>query len=273
MRDEDLQSTEAPLVSHLAELRSRIIRGLIELVACSAVAYCFREQLFLILTDPLFAALRMQNLEETLTFRTLAGAFLFHFKAALVTGVFVASPFLFYELWQFVAPGLYKRERRAVMPLCIASSICFVGGALFAYFLVLPDTYAFLLGYAVDLGPQKMMPDINIEEYLGFTLKLLLAFGIAFELPVAVACLAQMGLVTHRTMVRFGRFAIVLAFVFGALLTPPDVISQLMLALPLAGLYGLSIGIAYLFSKRREKANQDLQPAEINSEITEDSSK
>ncbi len=257
-----LDTTEAPLMTHLEELRSRLWRAVLAVLLAGICCYGVHDALFNFLTRPLFYALKSLAFEPTISFRTMSGAFLFHFKTAAFCGLFVASPVLFYQLWRFVAPGLYLQERKALFLMSAASTACFIGGAAFAYFEVLTDVYRFLLGYAIVDGPSmQLRPDINIEEYLGFTLKLLCAFAAAFEMPVLVSLLAYCGLCTHRTLLKFWRYAMVLCFVLGAFLTPPDIISQLMLALPMIALYFISIGLAYLLTRRREGQKEDSECA------------
>lgn len=252
--DDELDSSQAPLTVHLEELRQRLWRSVIAVGIAGILCYGCHDALFDALTRPLFYALKQQGFETSVTFRTLSGAFLFHFKTAMVCGLFVASPVIFYQLWRFIAPGLYANEKKGVCVISAASSLCFVGGACFAYFMVLPDVYTFLLGYSVlDGGAMQMRPDINIEEYLGFTMKLLCAFAIAFEMPVVVVLLSWVGICTYRTFLKYARYATLLCFVMGALLTPPDVVSQLMLALPMLGLYFVSIGFSYVVTRRRER--------------------
>lgn len=251
---DELEASRAPFLEHLEELRWRLWRAILGVLAAAVVCFMFHDALFEFLTKPLFEVLAARDLPQQVKFRTIPGAFLFHFKTALLGGVFFGIPIVLYQAWQFVAPGLYKHERSRALPFVLMSTICFVGGGLFAYYLVLPEAFSFLIGYTITEGPQQLIPDITIEDYLGFTSKLLLAFGIVFEMPVAVGFLSWIGLVTHRTLIRFWRWAIVGAFVLGALLTPPDYITQTMLAIPLIGLYGISIGLAYLITKSREDA-------------------
>ena len=247
----ELEQSRAPFMEHLEELRWRLWRSILGVVGAAILCFMFHQELFNFLTDPLYTVLEKLNLDTQLKFRTIPGAFLFHFKTAILGGAFVGAPIVLYQLWQFVAPGMYKHEKKMAMPFVLMSTVCFAGGALFAYYFVLPQGFEFLIGYAVDTGPKRVVPDITIEDYLGFTTKLLLAFGIVFEMPVAVGFLSGIGLLTHHTMIQWWRWAVVSAFVVAALLTPPDYITQLMLAIPLLALYGLSIGIAYIITKRR----------------------
>lgn len=176
-------------------------------------------------------------------------------------GLFFGTPIILYQLWAFIAPGLYKHEQRVVIPFVMATTLCFVGGAAFAYFLVLPNAFDFLLDYSINVGPQKLVPDINIEEYLDFVLKLLLGFGLAFELPTISAFLALLGLISHRALLTVWRYAIVGIFIVAAVLTPPDVYSQLLMAVPLLFLYGVSIVVCWAITVRRERRAAAAQAA------------
>ncbi|MBU0553550.1 twin-arginine translocase subunit TatC [Myxococcota bacterium] len=253
----ELEGSRAPLLDHLEELRWRTWRALLGVLAAAILCGIFHEELFFFLTNPLFRALEHHELETAVKFRTLTGAFLFHFKTAVFGGLFVSIPWVLYQIWRFVAPGLYKQERMLAFPFVFFSTICFVGGALFSYYLVLPEAFDYLIGLSLKNTTYKMIPDITIEDYLSFTTKLLLAFGISFEMPVATAFFSAIGLITHHMLIRFWRFAVVLAFVLAALLTPPDYITQIMLAIPLLMLYVISVGIAYFFTTRRERAGDE----------------
>ena len=251
--ESELESSRAPFLEHLDELRWRLWRALLGVIAAGIVCAFFYQEIFAFLSQPFYEVMAAKKLGDRMVFRTLTGVFIFQFKAAIFGGLFLGLPVVLYQVWGFIAPGLYKHERKMAMPFVIMSTVCMVGGAAFAYYLVLPQAFDFLLGYAMQ-GPQKLTPDITIEDYFGFTTKVLLAFGVVFELPVAVAFLAGIGVVTHRHLIVFWRWAVVIAFVLAAVLTPPDYVTQLMLAGPLLVLYGISIGIAYLITNARGDA-------------------
>jgi sec-independent protein translocase protein TatC len=192
-------------------------------------------------------------------------------KLSMLAAVFVASPVIFWELWKFVAPGLYAKEKRYALPFVICSVIMFVGGAAFAYFVILPIAYPVLMGMAkgnlsqinelfgikvnMTMGPAVTIePSLTLDHVFGFSIKLLLGCGLIFELPLLITFLAGVGVVTHRSLWRFNRYAIVLSFIIGALITPgPDVMSQILVSVPLVGLYNISILIAWVITKRRER--------------------
>ena len=234
-----------PLTAHLEELRTRIIRSLLAIAAGFLASYGFSERLVTWLLRPLTAI----RPDQALVIGTgVTDAFFTKLKVAGVAGVFVASPIVFYQAWQFVAPGLYERERRIAMPFSAAATFFFVAGAAFCYYLVFPVAFTFFLEEFTSVG---ISPQIRVSEYLTFTSRMLLAFGATFELPVVTFFLARVGLVTHRMMIAGARYAIVVIFIVAAVLTPgPDVASQMLMATPLLVLYALSIGIAYLAGRR-----------------------
>jgi sec-independent protein translocase protein TatC len=238
-----------PLTAHLEELRTRLIRSLIAVAIGFAACYFFAEVLVGWLLRPL-TALRP---DEALVIGTgVTDAFFTKLKVSFIAGVFVASPAVFYQAWQFIAPGLYQREQRVALPFSIAASCFFVAGAAFCYYLVFPVAFRFFLDEFTSVG---IAAQIRVSEYLTFTSRMLLAFGVTFELPVVTFFLARVGLVTHRTMLGWARYAIVAIFIVAAVLTPgPDVASQLLMATPLLVLYALSIGIAYLAARPASEA-------------------
>ena len=233
-----------PLTAHLEELRTRLIRALLSIAIGFAACYGFSEPLVTFLIRPLQSI----RPEQSLVIGTgVTDAFFTKLKVAAVAGIFLASPAVFYQAWQFVAPGLYERERRVAMPFSLAASFFFVTGAAFCYYAVFPVAFRFFLEQftSIDIAPQ-----IRVNEYLSFVSRMLLAFGATFELPVATFFLARIGLVTHRMMMAVWRYAIVVIFIVAAVLTPgPDVASQMLMATPLLILYGLSIVVAWMVAR------------------------
>ena len=248
-----------PLTAHLDELRTRLIRALASVGVGFAGAYWFAEPLVAWLLVPL-TALRP---EESLVIGTgVTDAFFTKLKVSFVAGVFLASPAVFYQLWHFIAPGLYEKERRIALPFSFAASFFFIAGAAFCYYFVFPVAFRFFLEEFSSVG---IAPQIRVTEYLTFASRMLLAFGVTFELPVVTFFLARLGLVTHRTMIGWTRYAIVTIFVVAAVLTPgPDIASQLLMATPLLLLYGLSIGVAWMVAPRTTTDAEDTteRPAE-----------
>jgi len=246
-----------PLTAHLEELRTRIIRAFLATAAGGMLAWIVIEHIVSFLLAPL-AALRPG---ESLIIGTgVTEAFFTKLKVAAIAGIFLASPIIFYQLWRFVAPGLYERERKVALPFSIAASFFFVTGAAFCYWLVFPVAFTFFLDEFASIG---VAAQIRVSEYLSFASRMLLAFGVTFELPVVTFFLARVGLVTHRSLITWWRYAIVIIFIVAAVLTPgPDVASQMMMATPLLILYALSIGVAYMAGRPATSDETSLAPIE-----------
>ena len=234
-----------PFTAHLDELRTRLIRCSIAVLIGTAVAYGFKEKLFDILTLPLVQALPPNG---KIIYTGLPEAFFTYFKVAFITGLLAAAPVIIYQFWMFVAPGLYKKERLFLAPIILVSLLFFAGGSLFGYYFVLPVGYKFFIGFSSETI--QAMP--SMKEYLGLTSKMLLAFGLVFELPIVLTGMAALGITTPDFLKKNRRYAIVLAFIIGAVLTPsPDVVSQVMMAGPLIVLYELSILGARIFGRKK----------------------
>ena len=237
-----------PFLSHLEELRKRLITCAIAVGIGFVISYIFSERLFRILISPL---MRVMPEEDRLIFTNLPEMFLTYLKTALVTGILFVAPVIFYQLWMFIAPGLYQNEKRFVVPFVVFSTILFVGGALFGYFIVFPFGFKFFLGFANEYI--QALP--SVKQYFSFSIKLLFAFGIVFELPVVIFFLSKMGLVTPEFLKKKRKYALLLTFVMAAILTPPDVITQLMMAGPLILLYEIGIIIARIARRRKAAKN------------------
>jgi len=238
-----MDEKKLPLTTHLQELRKRLILSFIAVGGGFALCYAFAEKIFDILAAPL---LKMMPTGGSLIFTSVAEAFFTYMKVAFISGLILASPFVLYQIWAFVAPGLYRNEKKYVVPFVLAGSFFFAIGILFAYTIALPIGFKFLLGFATDF----IKPLPSMKEYLSFSIKFLLAFGLVFEFPVVLVLLARIGVVDAKTLARQRKYAILLIFVFAAILTPPDIISQLIVALPMIGLYELSILLSKLFGKK-----------------------
>lgn len=234
-----------PFTAHLEELRKRLITCFVAVAAGFAISYGFKEKLFQVLTRPLIAVMKQG---ETLIYTGLPEAFFTFLKVAFLSGLILASPVIIYQFWMFVAPGLYDQEKRLLIPIVALSSIFFVGGALFGYFIVFPLGFQFFLGFATE----TIRPMPSMKEYLGFAAKLLLAFGLVFELPLVLTFLARLGIVSVEFLKKNRKYAILLFFVGSAVLTPPDVVTQVMMALPLMVLYEVSIVGARIFGRKKE---------------------
>jgi sec-independent protein translocase protein TatC len=238
-----------PFLRHLEELRKRLIASAIAVGIGFAICYFFSERIFLILIEPLKAVMPEG---DQLIFTALPEMFFAYLKVAFVSGILMASPYLFYQMWMFVAPGLYKQERSLVVPFVLASTLLFVGGALFGYFVVFPFGFKFFIGFSNEYV--KALP--SVKQYFGFALKLLFAFGVVFELPVIIFFLAKLGLVTTELLRKKRKYAILMTFVAAAILTPPDVITQCMMAGPLIILYEVGI-IVSRFARKKEVKEEE----------------
>ena len=239
-----------PFTSHLEELRSRLIKCFVAVGVGFVLCYGFKEQLFAILTAPLISAMKTG---ETLIYTNLPEAFFTFLKAAFLSGILLTSPILIYQFWMFVAPGLYQKERRMLLPIVFLSSLFFIGGALFGYYIVFPWGFKFFLGFASE----TIKPLPSMKEYLSFASKMLLAFGLVFELPLIITFLAKLGLVSVGFLKKNRKYALLLFFAGAAILTPPHVVTQVMMALPLMILYEISILGARIFGKKKEKSKDD----------------
>nr|PZN24338.1 MAG: twin-arginine translocase subunit TatC [Pseudomonadota bacterium] len=253
--DEEVDESAMTLWEHLAELRTRIIRMGLAFLVGAIVAWMFRKEVLTWLTDPFVEAWKQLNIDgkpPSLGFLSPADLFLSYVRLAALSGLVFALPIILYQIWAFVAPGLYSREKRFAAPFVISSCVLFAGGALFGRQFAFPAAFLYLLGFQGQVGELDVQAMLTIPEYLSFVMHLLLAFGFIAELPVLVFFLSIAGIVTHKHLIKFFRYFIVVAFVIAAIVTPPDPLSQLLLAVPLCLLYGLSIGIAFIFSRRRE---------------------
>lgn len=236
---------EMTFVEHLVELRDRLLRVLLAVVIILLCLLPFSNDLYLLLAEPLLARLPDNT---TMIATEVASPFLTPFKLTLVSSIFIAMPVVLYQLWGFIAPGLYKHERRLVFPLLVSSSLLFYLGIAFAYYVVFPLVFAFLISYAPD--GVTVMTDIG--RYLDFVLKIFFAFGLAFEVPVATILAIWAGLTTTEELRAKRPYVIVGAFVLGMLLTPPDMISQTLLAIPMWALFEVGLLLSRFYVKPEE---------------------
>ena len=240
-----IEDLKQPFLSHLTELRSRLIYCAIAIGIGFILSYAFKEKLFKLLVSPLIA--NMAD-DSKLVFTNLPEMFFTYLKTAFVAGLIIASPVIFYQIWMFVAPGLYQREKKYIIPFVLCSTILFAGGALFGYKVVFPFGFKFFLGY--ENSYIQALP--KVKEYFSFSTKLLLAFGIVFELPIVIFFLARIGAVTPELLRKKRKYAVLLTFAAAAIFTPPDVVTQCMMAVPLIILYEVGIIIAQIFGKKRD---------------------
>ncbi len=244
--------TKLPLTEHLEELRTRFIRILIALGVGFVICFLFKERIFGLIVYPLKGIMPEGS---SMIFTSLPEAFFTYLKVSLVASIFLTSPYILYQIWKFVAPGLYSSEKRYMIPFVILSTFFFVGGSMFAYFLVFPLGFAFFLAFATDF----ITPMLTMREYLSFSMKLLLAFGVMFELPIFMFFSAKIGLVNYDVLRKKRKYAILIIFVIAATLTPPDIVTQTMMAVPLVILYEISLWVVKIAEgkKRREAARED----------------
>ncbi|UIJ47016.1 twin-arginine translocase subunit TatC [Sphingomonas cannabina] len=248
----DIDDTQAPLLEHLIELRRRLLYCVVALVVCFGACFYFAREIFAFLVQPLVHA--GQN---KVIFTQIFEAFFVQVKVAFFAAMMISFPVIANQLWQFVAPGLYRNEKRALLPFLIATPVLFIAGAALAYYMAIPIALHFLLSYQGDLGgvQQEALPSVG--NYLSFVMQFLFAFGLAFLLPVVLMLLERAGIVTRKQLVSARRYAIVAAFGLAAVLTPPDIGSQLLLAIPLVLLYELAlIGIWFTERQRSREAKR-----------------
>ena len=238
------EPAEMGFLEHLEELRWRLIKSLAAvLIGAIPCGYFWRRLFNFVILYPLSTA----NPKPHLIFSAPSAAVILSIQTALIGGLIIGSPIVFYQLWKFVAPGLYPQERKLVLPLVIFTTLSFLAGIAFSY-VVLPLFLNFLIGY----GAGTLEPYFKADEYMSFLFKIVLAFGLIFEMPVVAFVLARAGIITHRLLLKYVRFAILIIFIIAAVLTPtPDAVSQLLMALPLMALYGISILVAFYAGKKR----------------------
>lgn len=235
----DLDETRAPLLDHLIELRTRIIRGLLALGAGFAVSFYFADEILGFLIQPLKNA--FPEGEGQLIFTKLPEVFFVELKVALFAGFMVSFPIIANQLWAFIAPGLYAREKRAFLPFLLATPVLFASGAALAYFVVMPVAFTFFLGFGGTAGGLDVQALPSAGDYLSLVMQFILAFGLTFLLPVLLLLLHRAGIVTRAQMTAARRYVIVAIFVVAAIVTPPDPGSQIVLALPLCLLFEASL--------------------------------
>ena len=248
-----MSNREDSFISHLIEMRDRLLRAVLAVVILFVVLFPWAQDLYALLAKPMLASLPQGG---QMIATEVTTPFFVPMKVTLMTAFLLALPWIFYQAWAFVAPGLYQHEKRLGIPLVVASVILFLLGMAFAYFLVFPVVFGFIVGVA----PEGVAVMTDIGKYLDFVMTLFLAFGLTFEVPVAVVLLVKMGMVTVAKLREIRPYVIVGAFVIGAIFTPPDIISQFMLAIPLWILYELGILVAALITRSEPKPGSDYEP-------------
>ncbi len=260
------------LLDHLDELRRRLVRALLAFTVTFMVCFTFSEEIYSFLARPINTALERitaqqlaeQELAEAelppeersaaplpprLVFLGITDPFIIYIKVAALAGIFLGSPFILYQFWAFVAPGLYRREKRLAIPFIFFGSLLFLGGGAFGYYIAFPFAVEFLLGMGLQFEPQ-----ITVTRYLSFLMTVILGLGLMFEMPTLIFMLARLGVVTPRFLLRNSRYAIVLIFIVAAIITPtPDIFNLMIFALPTIVLYFVGIAVAALFGQRQDK--------------------
>jgi sec-independent protein translocase protein TatC len=242
-----MSETQETFLSHLIELRERLVRAIIAFAIASAPALYFSAELYDVLAYPLMANLPQGS---RMIATGVITPFLIPMKIAFMAGFLISLPYLLYQVWAFVAPGLYAHEKRLVLPLVVSSTVLFLAGMLFCYFIVFGKVFAFIASFA----PKSISVAPDIEAYFNFALGMFIAFGLAFEVPVVVVVLVITGLVTVEQLREWRGYVVVAIFVVAAIVTPPDVVSQIALALPMCLLYEAGIIVAQIVQKRRKPA-------------------
>ncbi|MBN1637109.1 MAG: twin-arginine translocase subunit TatC [Deltaproteobacteria bacterium] len=241
-----LEEEKLPITEHLEEFRWRLIKCLAAVGVGFLASYAFSKQIFNFLVAPL---VKVMPENSHLIYTSLPEAFLTYLKVSFFAGLVLATPVILYQIWKFIMPGLYEMERKYVAPFVIVATMFFGIGVAFAFYVVFPFGFKFFLGFSTD----NIYALPALKEYLSLSIRLLLAFGITFELPVFIFFLAKLGIVNHKMLRKQRKYAIIIVVVVAAVLTPPDVISQVLLAVPLLGLYEISIWVAYMVRKPTSK--------------------
>jgi sec-independent protein translocase protein TatC len=251
---ENNQDQPRPFLEHVAELRSLVIWTILWFFITSLLAYAFSDEIFSILVYPFQKALAAKDIHRRLIYTNLTEAFVVYVKVAVFTGFFVTFPFLFLQVWRFVSPGLFKNERRLFFFLLLAIPILFVLGALFAYSVVLPTAFGFFLSFENSYNSVPLQLEAKISEYLSLVMRLLLAFGFCFQLPALLIGLSTLGIIKSQQLIKRWRIAVVLVVAISAVITPPDALSMILLAVPLLVLYTLTIFSIHYLEKRKKHA-------------------
>jgi sec-independent protein translocase protein TatC len=256
-----MSEAKTPLITHLIELRGRVMRCCIVWLLATGLCYFFAQDIYQFLLQPLANAFGAEE-GRRLIATSLTETFTTYLKLAIYGGFFLAFPFVATELYLFIAPGLFKHEKRALAPYLIFAPMLFFAGAAMAYYLVIPKAWAFFLSFEVPKseGALPVVVEAKVSEYLGLVMHIVLAFGLAFQLPIVLTLLIRVGMLATETLVRGRRYAIVILLTIAAFITPPDILSQVLLFIPLYGLYELTIPIGRMIERSRDARAEFVEP-------------
>ena len=260
--NDDIEQSAAPLIEHLTELRNRLIRSVVAFAICMILAFTVASSIFNFLANPIVNILKMNGQAPDLIFTGLQQGFMVNIRISLFGGFILSFPYISFQLWKFVAPGLYRDEKKAFLPFLIASPLLFLLGAAFSFYIVMPLAFDFFLGF------QQKNEDISdlvgitylgtINEYLGLTMKFIIAFGLCFQLPVLLTLMGKAGLVSSEALAKSRKYAVVGILVLAAIVTPPDVITQIILFTVVYALYEISvILVKWVEKKKKENLDKD----------------
>ena len=241
-------------IGHLGELRTRLIKSFIFFIVAFIISYIYSEKIYSFLVQPYSSAIIENNLDRRLIFTALHEAFLTYLKVAFFASIFITSPIFLTQIWKFIAPGLYKNEKQALLPYLIATPVLFLLGGVLVYYLIMPLAIKFFLSFesTAEVGSIAIQLEAKVNEYLSLIMRLIFAFGISFQLPVILSLLARIGIVDSSYLKTRRKYVVVIIFAVAAILTPPDPITQIGLALPLLILYELSILTVKLIEKNKD---------------------
>ena len=251
----DKKNNSGSFVGHLTELRSRLVKSFVFLIVLFIISYIFSTEIYRFLVQPYADAVLAKNLERRLIFTALHEAFLTYLKVSFFAAFFISSPFFLMQLWKFIAPGLYKNEKQTLIPYLVATPILFISGGFIVYYLIMPLAIKFFLGFetVAEPGIIAIQLEAKVNEYLSLIMRLIFAFGISFQLPVILSLLARIGFIDSKYLRKRRKYFVVIIFAMAAILTPPDPITQIGLAVPLLLLYELSI-YTVKFIEKKENA-------------------
>jgi len=264
---------------HIEELRKRIVWALLFLFAGCVVSWYFKKDILAFISKPFYDAWHHEHVagDPSLNFDSPGAPLTAYIKLSLIGGAALSAPFVFYQIWSFIAPGLYAKEKRYVIPFAVVSSALFVGGGWFGYLAAFPFTFGYFLSLAGDIDADKtvrIVPTVMMEKYIDFVMQMLFGFGIVFEIPILLTFLAMIGVVNHRMLIRFIRYYILVAFVVAAVISPPDWTSMVVMAIPACLLYFVSIGLVYIFQKKEfREDDEETKKAKAKKKAAEEAKK